>query len=271
MSSNDHNINFNIQIDQETEIYRAIRQFSIEQASKHSSRKDARTRLANTLEKLVANLLRGNTSYHIAMNKNKTDKGTRYQCDIHKFKYRKKSLDILEGLGFITQEKGSWKKQKQTSVYVDRSLLEYFSDYDAADYYFKRDESIIIRETFTTTWFKKIKRNLDYIDDDVTNSMREEVELINQMLIPLDIVYQYRLRSKNKDKNRNRIKGRSRSINTNIDSSKNPLVSPLCKDTSYNQIHRIFNDSSFTLGGRMYGAYWINSKKIIRQGNIYHK
>jgi hypothetical protein len=200
------------------------------------------------------------------MNKNKTDKGTRYQCDIHKFKYRKQSLEILDELGFITQEKGSWKKQKQTVVYVHHSLLEYFSKYGTADYYFKRDEFIVIRETFTTPWFKKIKRNLDYVDDDTTNSMREEVELINQMLISLDITYQYRLRSKDGDRNRNRRRIGSSSINTNVDSSTNPLVSPLCKDTSYNQIHRIFNDSSFTLGGRMYGAYWINIKKIMRKG-----
>jgi hypothetical protein len=270
MSSNDHNINFNIEIDQETEIYRAIHNFSLEQASKHSSRKDVRRNLANSLEKIVVNLLTGNASYHIAMNKNKTDKGTRYQCDIHKFKYRKQSLEILDELGFITQEIGSWKKQKQTVVYVHHSLLEYFSKYGTADYYFKRDEFIVIRETFTTPWFKKIKRNLDYVDDDTTNSMREEVELINQMLISLDITYQYRLRSKDGDRNRNRRRisssSSSSSSNTNVDSSTNLLVSPLCKDTSYNQIHRIFNDSSFTLGGRMYGAYWINIKKIMRQG-----
>ena len=268
MSNNDHYINFNIQIDQETELYRAIRQFSLEQASKHSSRKDVRHNLTSSLEKIVSNLLTGNASYHIAMNKNKTDKGTRYQCDIHKFQYRKQSLEILDELGFITQEKGSWKKQKQTSVYVHHSLLEYFSNYGTADYYFKRDEFIVIRETFTTPWFKKIKRNLDYLDDDTTNSMREEVELINQILISLDIVYQYRRRSKDRDRNRNRrrISSSSSSSSTNVDSTINLLVSPLCKDTSYNQIHRIFNDSSFTLGGRMYGAYWINIKKIIRKG-----
>ena len=237
-------------MDQETEIYRAIRQFSLEQASKHSSRKDARARLSNSLDKLVTNLLRGNASYHIAMNKNKTDKGTRYQCDIYKFKYRKQALDILEELGFITQEKGSWKKQKQTSVYVHHSLLEYFSGYGTADYYFKRDEFIILRETTTTDWFQKIKRNLDYVDDDTTNSMREEVELINQMLRPLDIRYS---------------SSSSSSINTNVDTPHFPLVSPLCKDTTNSQIHRIFSHGSFDLGGRMYGAYWINLKKIMRQ------
>jgi hypothetical protein len=186
------------------------------------------------------------------MNKNKTDKGTRYQCDIYKFKYRKQALDILEELGFITQEKGSWKKQKQTSVYVHHSLLEYFSGYGTADYYFKRDEFIILRETTTTDWFQKIKRNLDYVDDDNTNSMREEVELINQMLRPLDIRY--------------RSSSISRSASTDVDTPYIPLVSPLCKDTSYNQIHRIFSHGSFDLGGRMYGAYWINLKKTMRQG-----
>ena len=254
MSSNDHNINFNIQIDNNTEIYRAIRKFSVEQASKHSNRKDVKQNLANALEKMVGNLLRGNASYHIAMNKNKTDKGTRYQCDIYKFRYRKQSLEILEELGFITQEKGSWKRQKQTTVYVHSSLLEYFSDYGTADYYFKRDEFIILRET-TTDWFKKIKRNLDYIDDDVTNSMREEVELINQMLRPLNIEYRSSSSS-----------SISSSISTNVDTPYFPLVSPLCKDTSNNQIHRIFSHGSFDLGGRMYGAYWINLKKAMRQG-----
>ena len=101
MSSNDHNINFNIEIDQETEIYRAIHNFSLEHSSKHSSRKDVRRNLTNSLEKIVVNLLTGNASYHIAMNKNKTDKGTRYQCDIHKFKYRKQSLEILDELGWL--------------------------------------------------------------------------------------------------------------------------------------------------------------------------
>jgi hypothetical protein len=263
-NSNDYSVNFNIEIDQETEIYRAIRQFSLEQASKHSNRKDARDRLANSLEKLIANLLRGNASYHIAMNKNKTDKGTRYQCDIYKFKYRKQSLDILDELGFITQKKGSWKKQKQTVVYANNSLLECFSDYGTADYHFKRDELIVLRETTTTSWFQKIRSNIDYVDDDTTNLMREETELINQMLRPLDIKYMYRYR--NRGKNRNNGKGSGSSNNINIDTSINPLVSPLRKDTSYNQIHRIFSHGSFDLGGRMYGAYWINIKKIMRQG-----
>jgi hypothetical protein len=197
------------------------------------------------------------------MNKNKTDKGTRYQGDIYKFKYRKQSLDILDKLGFITQEKGNWKKQKQTAVYVHHSLLEYFSHYGTADYYFKRDELIVLRETFTTPWFKKIKRNLDYVDDDTTNSMREEVESINQMLTQLDVKYMYRYRSRGKDRNR---RSTINNNNMDVDTSTNPLVSPLCKDTSYNQIHRIFSHGSFDLGGRMYGAYWINLKKIMRQG-----
>jgi len=271
-NKNDYSINFNIEIDKDTELYQAIHSFSLEQASKYSSRRDTKRKLTRSLDKLIINLLRDNRSYHIAMNKNKTDKGTRYQCDIYKFKYRKQSLEILNELGFITQEKGNWKKQKQTSIYVHQSLFEYFSNYGTADYYFKRDEFIIIRETFTTPWFKKIKRNLDYVDDDTTNSMREEVELINQMLISLDIIYQYRRRSRDGNRNRNRKRisssisssSSSSSINTNVDSSINLLVSPLWKDTSYNQIHRIFNDSSFTLGGRMYGAYWINIKKIMR-------
>ena len=263
MSNNDHSINFNIEINKDTELYRAINCFSLEQASKYSSRKDVKRNLAKALNKLTINLLRGNSSYHIAMNKNKTDKSTRYQGEIHKFRYRKQALNILDELGFITQEKGSWRLQKQTVVYVDNSLLAYFSNLGTADYYFKRDESIVLRETITTPWFKKIKKNLDYEDNTTTNQMREEVEELNTALRLLDIKYISSSSSSSRDR---RSRNNSSSNIAEEETAYIPLVSPLCKDTSYNQIHRIFSHGSFKLGGRMYGGYWINLEKELRKG-----
>ena len=285
MSNNDHNINFNIEIDQETEIYRAIHNFSLVQAEGYYNRKDAerkcvskvtgkftrstrdsvKLKLVITLEKIVSNILRGNKSYHIAMRKEKVDKTSRYLSEIYKFKYRKASLDILEELDFISQDKGSRFRYKQTVVYPTAKFMDYFNSFGYASFYFKQNELIILRETTTTHYLKKIKRNIDYEDDNTTNLMRGEVEEINIYLRELDISYTSTSSSSGSSSG-----GSSSSSNNHInpkyiDTPYIPLVGPLYRDTTNNQIHRIFSHGSFDLGGRMYGAYWINLKKELRQ------
>ena len=274
MSNNDHNINFNIQIDQDTGLYRAIHNFSLRQAEGYYNRKDAerkyvskvtgkftrstrdsvKLKLTSTLEKIVSNILRGNKSYHIAMRKEKVDKTSRYLSEIYKFKYRKASLDILEELDFISQDKGDRFRYKQTVVYPTAKFMDYFNLFGCASFYFKQNELIVLRETTITHYFKKIKRNIDYQDDNTTNLMRGEVEEINIYLRELDISYTSSSSSSN-------------NINPKyIDTPYIPLGGPLYRDTTDNQIHRIFSRGSFNLGGRMYGGYWINLKKELRQG-----
>ena len=276
MSSNDHNINFNIQIDQETELYRAIRQFSLEQVEDYFNMKDAerkcaskdtgkftrstrdsvKLKLVKTLEKIISNILRGNSSYHIAMRKEKVNMTSRYLGEMYKFRYRKAALDILEQLDFISQDKGNRFRQKQTVIYPSTRLIEYFKPYGVASYHFRQNELIVLRETTTTHYFKKIKRNTEYEDNESTNAMRKEVEEINTTLRGLDIQYPNTSSSSN-------ITSAS---TPNIDTPYIPLVGSLYRDTTDNQIYIVFSHGSFDLGGRMYGGYWINLKKKMRQG-----
>jgi len=244
----DCNINFNIQIDDKSDLYQAVRAFSIEQAKKHFKRKDAVKRMTLTLEKIVSNLLRGSPSNHIAMRKEKVDKETRYQGNIYKHKYRKLSLDILDELDFIAQQKGSRYSQKQTIVYPSHKLFSYFSDYGLASYYIKQDELIVLRDTITN---KKIKKNIEYEETNETTTLRKEVVEINNYLRTLNITYT----------------GSSTStLSQEYDTPYIPLVGPLYRDTTRNQVYRVFSHGSFELGGRMYGAFWINLKKKLRQG-----
>jgi hypothetical protein len=252
MSNKCQSISFNIEIDHNTEIYRAIHSFSLEKAGESFNRKDAVANMTKTLEKILFNLLTGMPSYHISMRKEKVDRITRYQEEVHRYKYRKISLDILEELDFISQDKGSRWRHKQTTIYPTDVLFNRFNLYGSASYYINQNELLVLRETTNTHWHQKIKRNIEYEDTNETNIMREEVERINSTLRALNIQYPS-----------------ISSIHTNDPHTEIPftlLAGTLCKDTTDNQIYRVFSHGSFDLGGRMYGGYWINLKKRLRKG-----
>jgi len=256
MSIQCQSISFNLEINHNTEIYRAIHSFSLEQARKCFSRKDAVENMSKTFELIVINLLLDADSYHIGLNTKKSDKWSRYQHDIYRYRYRKKSLDILIELGFITYELGSYAKGLETTIFVNPSLLAHFEDYGTATIHRKVNELIVIRDKDKHHHFNAKSFNVEYTDTPQTIELREEMKLINE-IIGLHTITYPRLSTSSVTH-----KGRQRDL------EETPLVTPLYTNPDYHQLYRVFNNGNTNEGGRMYGASWINIKKKQRYGML---
>jgi len=247
-------INFNIEIDHNTEIYRAIHHFSKKQAAKNFSRKDALFNMTKTMEKIVINLLLDEDSYHIGLNTKKTDKRSRYQQSVFRYRYRKQSLDILVNLGFISYKKGSYTKGLQTTIFVNYSLLDYFKDYGSAAIHKEADELIVIRDKDRMHHFNAKSFNVEYKDTPRIIELRNEMSSINEFIGLHTITYLELSTSSDVNTGRQR------------DLKEPPLVTPLYINPSHHQLYRVFNNGTIDEGGRMYGASWINLKKNLRIG-----
>ena len=114
-------IDFNIEVDTDSELYLVIQKFSLEQSAKLQSRNDSIKRQSDTLEKIIINLLRGYGAYRITLKKSKTDKSTRYTTTIYRSNYRKKALEFLESIGFCKYLLGSWENKRETNVITLRT------------------------------------------------------------------------------------------------------------------------------------------------------
>ena len=275
MSIQCQSINFNIEIDHNTEIYRAIHSFSKKQSEDYfikndalrkadknkirfsrSTRDSVKIKLAKTLKVIIVNLLLGADSYHISLNAKKNDKWSRYQHDIHRYRYRKQSLGILDELGFITYELGSYAKGLQTTIFVSPSLFTRFKDCGAAAIHRKVNELIIIRDKDKYRHFNAKSFNVEYKDTPQTIELREEMKLVNE-IIGLHTITYPRLST-----------GSVAHTGRQRDLEETPLVTPLYTDPNYHQLYRVFNNGGTNEGGRMYGASWINIKKELRCGML---
>jgi hypothetical protein len=275
MSIQCQSINFNIEIDKNTEIYRAIHSFSRKQSEDYfaksdevrkanknndkvprSTRDSVKAKLTETLELIVVNLLLNADSYHIGLNAKKNDKWSRYQHDIYRYRYRRKSLDILTELGFITYELGSYAKGLQTTIFTNTLLLTRFKDYGTAAIYRKVNELIVIRDKDKYHHFNAKSFNVEYTDTPQIIELRKEMELINK-IIGLHTITYPRLSTGSVTHT-----GRQRDL------EETPLVTPLYANPDYHQLYRVFNNGSVNEGGRMYGASWINIKKKLRYGML---
>lgn len=256
MSIQCQSISFNIQIDHNTELYRAIHSFSLEQASKCFSRKDAVSNMSKTLELIVINLLLDADSYHIGLNAKKCDKRSRYQRDIYRYRYRKQSLGILKDLKFITYEIGSYAKGLETTIFVNPLLLAYFEDYGTAAIHREVNELIVIRDKDKEHHFNAKSFNVEYIDTPKITELRKEMELINSIIGLHTITYPRLSTSSVTNKGRQR------------DLEETPLVTPLYTNPNHHQLYRVFNNGGIDEGGRMYGASWINIKEKLRFGML---
>ena len=252
-------IDFNIQIDTDSDLYKVVQQFSLEQSAKIHKRRDTIKRQADTMVKIVINLLRGYGAYRITLQKKLTDKSTRYCHNIYKHKYRKLALEHLKSIGFCEYVLGSRKDKRETNVYSSSKLLSYFSQYGLVTYNNKIEETIIIKDVDFSTSFIGAKFKVPYEDDDYgTKALRDSLDGIRKAIESLSISYP------------NHIKRSDNNHKLSCSFEYYPLipllVGPLYKDDKFYSLYRVFNDGSLNSGGRIFGGPWINMKKEQRKG-----
>lgn len=250
-------INFNIQVDTNSDLYKVVHKFSYEQSLKLQKRKDAVKRQANALEKIILNLLRGYGVYRLTLQKVKADKSTRYQKDIYKSSYRKAAVEFLNDIGFCTYVLGSYKDKRETNVYPTSKLLSYFSQYGPESYSYKVDETIIINDLDYSNSFRGKKFKVLYEDNHLTNYLRNTLEDISTYIRTLEVDYPNYY---NYDDG-----GNSLQSSCSYHHSLPLLVGPLYLDPNFYHLYRVFNEGSLMSGGRIYGGPWIGMKKSQRR------
>jgi len=208
--------------------------------------------------KLSLNPYRG-----ISKNKSDYQGETRYKKIFLKFDYLIPVINDLCNLGYVKQKLGyrflnhgrrtriRAKAKLINKILSPENCLSKIIELQGAISIVntgERDETIIIKD--------ENKKFIDYVDDDNTNQMRQNLKLINEKIkktrISLDITdEQYR-----------------------------DLISRLSNDKDYREtidftrvaLHRVFNNSSWENGGRFYGAWWQNIPKEYRMYiDINHK
>ena len=257
----DRFIDFNIEVDTDSELYKVIQKFSLEQSSKLQGRKDSIRRQADAMVIIILNLMRGYDAYRITLKKTKTDKSTRYTSTIYRSNYRKKALEFLESIGFCKYLLGSWEDKRETNVYPTSKVLSYFAQYGPIPYNIKVEETIVIKDVDYSTSFTGIKFKVLYDDDYRTNYLRDTLETINNSIKVLDISYPEYFKEGDCISD----------INQHLSNycGYHPLI-PLIGGQLYlcdrfTSLFRVFNDRSTGSGGRMFGGPWINMKKAQRK------
>jgi len=143
-------------------------------------------------------------------------------------------VDSLKEHGWIKNILGSQKKGLRSKMSATYKLKQAFKDYKIVSKYLHSKSMDCIRLKDTKKKFK------EYEDNSVTHSMRTKLHNYNNLL-----------------------------HRTNIKLARNKKVSNYLeiKPTNFNntEYHRVFNDSSFELGGRFYGPWWVNLSKDIRK------
>ena len=149
--------------------------------------------------------------------------------------------DSLEKYGWV--DTSQWYHDKINKENRWRSRMRPSKKLTKAFKEFKITPKCIYRKPIDCIQLKDSKKKLEeYKDTPATNSMRDKLFAYNNLLLQTNI----------------KLK-RSRKINEYLE------INPVnFKDTEY---HRIFNDSSFKLGGRFYGPWWVTLSKDAR-GNI---
>jgi hypothetical protein len=251
-------IDFNIEIDTNSDLYKVVRKFSEEQSSKLQNRKDTIKRQADTMEKIIINLLKGYGTYRVTLKKSKTDKSTRYQSTLYRSNYRTKTLEFLESIGFCEYLLGSWKDKRETNVYPTSRLLSCFAQYGPISYNKKVEEQIIIKDTDYSTSFIGTKFKMLYEDNDHTRYLRDTLGTVVNNIRSLDISYPGYLNN-NIDINH---KDRSYGYHPLF-----PLIGgQVYLSDEFTSLYRVFNDGTLDSGGRIFGGPWINMKKEQRIG-----
>jgi hypothetical protein len=146
-------------------------------------------------------------------------------------------LDLMTDAGFITQDKGKWKPNKQgqrTLIRPDYRLLELIADL-----------GLTLADIGTTSDGETIqlkdhnKSPLEYEDTEKTYQMRQQMENINEWIASADITFDQSCKSDG-----------------------------IYVDVTKRRLYRVFIHSSFNLHGRMYGGFWIGLPKAERLAGL---
>lgn len=215
------------------------------------------------LDMWVANIL-GNNPYR-GISKNKTDyqKGDRYRKIHLKYDYLIPVINDLRDLGYINENLGYRcpTDAKRTRISPTDKLLNKIlePEYGLNEVVDKKGAvSFISRyENIETIILKnEEKQPIEYEDNEFTNLIRSNLDIINTSIrkarITLDIT----------------------------DEQHKTLISALNRDENYREsidftrvnLYRVFNNSSWQLGGRFYGGWWQSIPKEYRKYiDINHK
>lgn len=256
-------IDFNIEINTDSDLYKVVQQFSLEQSAKIHKRRDTVKRQAETMTKIIINLLKGYGIYRITLQKKLTDKSTRYCSNIYKHKYRRIALEYLKSIGFCEYVLGSRKDKRETTASPTSKILSYFAQYGPEVYNNKIEETIIIKNVDYSTSFEGTKFKVLYNDNDYeTKALRDSLESISKTIESLDISYPNYIKHNSGGSDIQHKLSYSCGYHPLIPL----LVGPLYKDNKLNTLYRVFNDGSLNSGGRIFGGPWINMKKDQRTG-----
>jgi len=202
------------------------------------------------LDLWVANKLALNPNRGISKNKKDYRINSRYRKIHLKYDYLIPVINDLKELGYLEQNLGyqfsQTGKRRRTRIKATEKLINLIlsPSYGLNKIVASKglasilcrsgnEEAIILRD--------QDGNNIEYVDTDQTNKMRENIKLFNNKIartrITLDI----------SDEQFEKLE-----IQISSEKSSNPRKI----DFSNKQLHRIFNNSSFELGGRFYGGWW---------------
>lgn len=191
------------------------------------------------------------------------DEGKRYNKLFIKYDNTIKTVDGLLRLGYIENAKG-WQDRK-TEIAFDsrmkatRKLIDLIEKTHAVKFEmigkYVPDEMVVLRNADGV--------DIDYVDTKEIKSMRSSLEAYNELLSETyidihfdasDIQDKIAARRKKKDKVTNKAKDYRLVINL-----------------SNKRVRRIFNKSTFNLGGRYYGGWWQNIPSKLREKIILNR
>lgn len=215
------------------------------------------------LDLLVAYKLRQNP--YRAISKNKSDYQAKSDCRYSKLflKYDPLigCLNELVALGYIEEKKGYRfiNDSRRTRIKASNKLIGLFEnpEYELSLLIKKNGffnlvshgSSINLVETIILK--DESKNIISYEDNELTNSMRRNLERINSGLEKAHIILDIT------DKQYHEL---ATILNERWNETEKISV-----DFSKKRLHRIFNNSTFDNGGRFYGAWWVNLPKEYRK------
>lgn len=185
--------------------------------------------------------------------------GTRYNKLRIKYNALKKTVDALRGEGYIEHHIGGYFFNEQAGgsygftsrVRAARKLIRFIVAHKVRPSMISRceDQELIVKraapvEVKAGKKTIKVKRDIEYEDEPVAiNRMRKRLVAYNDLLnrTYVDVDDDHLTLDERKELRQYRL------------------------DLSRKKVHRVFNNDSWTQGGRFYGAWWMDCPKILRK------
>jgi hypothetical protein len=185
--------------------------------------------------------------------------GTRYNKLRIKYDAMKKTVDALRGEGYVDHHMGGYFFNEQSGTYYGfasrmraaKKLIRYIvtqrvkatmiSKHEDQELIVKRSVPVEVKKGKKTI---KVKNDIEYDDEPVViTRMRSRLVAYNELLnrAYIDVDDDHLTDEEQKELRQYRL------------------------DLSRKKVHRVFNNDSWTQGGRFYGAWWMDCPKILRK------